>query len=96
LSITLPRQWDGKGLEAHAQNGGLVIRVPRNFSSGLEVSASKHVSITCKGDACDQGQRTRDNDHRMFRLGSGAPQVHATTVNGGIVIEERERTKEAI
>lgn len=89
LSITLPQLWDGKGLEAHAQNGGLVIRFPRNFASGLEVNTSNHVPIVCKGDACDQGERTSDNGQRRFRLGS-APQVHATAVNGSVVIENRE------
>jgi DUF4097 and DUF4098 domain-containing protein YvlB len=96
LSIKLPQQWDGKGLEAHTQNGGLVIQIPRNFSSGLEVTASDHVSIICKGDACDQAQRTWDNGHRMLRLGNGEPQIRATTVNGGIVIEDRERSRETI
>lgn len=96
LSISLPQQWDGKGLDAHTENGGLVIRIPRNFTSGLEVTASNYVSIICKGDACGQGQRTWDNGHRMFRLGSGNPQIRATTVNGGIVIEDRERSGDSI
>lgn len=97
LSISLQQQWDGKGLDAHTENGGLVIRIPHNFNSGLEVTASNYVSIICKGDACDQGQRTWDNDgHRMFRLGSGAPQIRATTVNGGIVIEGRDRSGDSI
>lgn len=96
LSISLQQQWDGKGLDAHTENGGLVIRIPHNFSSGLVVTASNYVSIVCKGDACDQGQRTWDNGHRMFRLGSGAPQIRATTVNGGIVIEGREHSGDSI
>lgn len=96
LSISLQQQWDGKGLDAHTENGGLVIRIPHNFNSGLEVTASNYVSIICKGDACDQGQRTWDNGHRMLRLGSGAPQIRATTVNGGIVIEGRERSGDSI
>lgn len=96
LSISLPERWEGKGLNAHTENGGLVLRIPRNFSSGLEVTASNHVSIICKGDVCDNGQRTWDNGHRMFRLGSGEPQIKAATVNGGIVIESRERGRDSI
>ena len=96
LSIGLPDRWDGKGLDAHTQNGGLVIRFPKNFSSGLEVTASNHVSIVCKGDACEQGQRSWSNGQRMFRLGNGSPQIHAATVNGGIVIENRESTRDSI
>lgn len=96
LSISLADHWDGKGLEAHTENGGLVINIPRNFSSGLEISGSEHVSIICKGDACENGQRTWDNGHRMFRLGSGNPQIKATTVNGGIVIENRDHSQDSI
>jgi DUF4097 and DUF4098 domain-containing protein YvlB len=89
LSITLPERWEGKGLEAHTRNGGLVVSVPRNFSSGLEVAASEHTSIICKDDVCGAGERTWDNGHKLFRMGSANPQVRATTENGGIVIEER-------
>ena len=89
LSIALPEHWEGKGLEAHARNGGLVVSVPRTFNGGLEVVASEHTSIVCKGDACSAGERTWDNGHRLFRMGGANPQVRATTENGGIVIKER-------
>jgi len=94
LSINLPQQWEGRGLDAHTQNGGLVIGIPRNFSSGLEVSASNYVSIICKDDACANGQRTWDDERRIFRIGSGSPQVRASTVNGGIVIKSTEHSRE--
>ena len=91
LSIALPEHWEGKGLEAHARNGGLVVSVPKTFSGGLEVVASEHTSIICKGDACNAGERTWDSGHKLFRMGGANPQVRATTENGGIVIEERGR-----
>jgi len=94
LSLSLPEHWEGKGLDAHTENGGLVVNIPRNFSSGLEISGSEHVSIICRGDACENGQRTWDNGHRMFRLGGGSPQIRATTVNGGIVIQNSERSRD--
>jgi len=91
LSIALPEHWEGKGLEAHARNGGLVVAVPKTFNGGLEVVASEHTSIVCKNDACNAGERTWDNGHKLFRMGGANPQVRATTENGGIVIEERGR-----
>ena len=94
LSINLPERWDGKGLDAHTQNGGLVIGIPRNFSSGLEITTSNHTPIVCKGDACENGQRTWDDEHRIFRVGSGDPQIRASTVNGGVVIKNSERSRE--
>jgi DUF4097 and DUF4098 domain-containing protein YvlB len=96
LSIVLPDQWQGKGLEAHTQNGGLSISVPRNLTSGLEVIASNYVSIVCKSDACEKGQRSWDDEHRILRLGSGTTQIRATTVNGGIVITDREHSRDTI
>jgi DUF4097 and DUF4098 domain-containing protein YvlB len=93
LSIALPDRWEGKGLEAHARNGGLVVSVPKTFSGGLEVVASEHTSIICKGDACDAGERTWDSGHKLFRMGGANPQVRATTENGGIVIQDRSQTR---
>jgi DUF4097 and DUF4098 domain-containing protein YvlB len=93
LSITLPERWEGKGLDAQARNGGLVVSVPRNFNGGLEVMASDHTSIICKDEVCNAGERTWDDGHRIFRMGGANPQVKASTVNGGIVIQERGHTR---
>ncbi len=93
LSISLPEHWEGKGLDAHAHNGGLVVALPRNFSGGLEVTGSNHTSIICKDNVCDAAERTWDNGHRMLRLGGANPQIRATTINGGIVIQERGHTR---
>jgi DUF4097 and DUF4098 domain-containing protein YvlB len=92
LSIALPERWEGKGLEAHARNGGLVVSLPKTFAGGLEVVASEHTSIICKGNACDAGERTWDSGHKLFRMGGPNPQVRATTENGGIVIQDRSQT----
>ena len=93
LSITLAERWEGKGLEAHAMNGGLVVSVPKTFNGGLEVEASEHTSIICKDDVCNAGERTWDNGHKLFRMGGSNPQVHAGTENGGIVIQERGHSR---
>jgi hypothetical protein len=93
LSLALADRWEGKGLEAHAHNGGLVVSVPKTFNGGLEVVASEHTSIICKDNACDAGERTWDSGHKLFRMGGANPQVRATTENGGIVIEDRSRTR---
>jgi DUF4097 and DUF4098 domain-containing protein YvlB len=91
LSLKLPKHWEGKGLDARTENGGLVISLPGNFDSGLEVETSEHVSLICRSVACDNGQHTRENGARTFRLGNSPVQIHASTVNGGVVIEDRDR-----
>lgn len=88
LSILLGETWNGAGLNAKAHNGGLVVEIPKNFASSLEVSASSHSSLICKSDACANGERTWDDNGRIFRIGSN-PIIHASTVNGGTVIKER-------
>jgi DUF4097 and DUF4098 domain-containing protein YvlB len=93
LSLALADRWEGKGLEAHARNGGLVVSVPKTFNGGLEVVASEHTSIICKDDACAAGERTWDSGHKLFRMGGANPQIRATTENGGIVIEDRSRSR---
>lgn len=89
VSINLPEHWEGKGLEAHTRNGGLVVSMPRNFAGGLEIVGSEHSSIICRDSICDSAERTWENGRRMLRLGGANPQIHATTVNGGIVVKER-------
>ncbi|HEV3039080.1 MAG TPA: DUF4097 family beta strand repeat-containing protein [Candidatus Angelobacter sp.] len=91
LSIALPERWEGKGLEAHTQNGGLAISVPKNFSSGLEVVASEYVGVVCRGTACQNAQKTKENGRQTLRLGTGEPQIRASTQNGGVVIKDMER-----
>lgn len=91
LSIALPERWEGKGLDAHTQNGGLAISVPKNFSSSLEVATSNYVKVVCRGDICQNAQKTSEDGRQMFRLGSGDPQIRATTQNGGVVIKDMER-----
>jgi DUF4097 and DUF4098 domain-containing protein YvlB len=89
LSISLPEQWEGKGLEAHTQNGGLTVAVPKNLNTAVEIATSEHTSIICKDDVCNDAQRTWDNGHKMLRFGSGNPLIRATTVNGGVVVHAR-------
>jgi DUF4097 and DUF4098 domain-containing protein YvlB len=89
LSIELAEAWKGAGLEAKTHNGGLVVSIPKNFQSSLEVASAGHSSVMCQADACEGGQRTWDDNGRIFKLGSSAPVIHASTVNGGIVIKSR-------
>jgi DUF4097 and DUF4098 domain-containing protein YvlB len=87
LSIKLPERWEGKGLEAHTHNGGLVVAVPKNLNSGVEIAGSEHTSFICNDDVCTDAQRTWDEGRRLLRLGGPNPVIHASTVNGGVVVK---------
>jgi len=90
ISLALPERWEGKGLEAHTHNGGLVVEVPKNLQSGVEIVGSEHASIICKDDVCGAAQRTWDQSgRRTLRFGNASAQIHASTINGGVVVEER-------
>jgi DUF4097 and DUF4098 domain-containing protein YvlB len=93
LSIALPERWEGKGLEAHAVNGGLLVSMPKSFNGGLEVMTSEYIPIICKDDLCNAGEHTSEDGHKLFRMGGANPQVRASTQNGGVVIEERGRSR---
>jgi DUF4097 and DUF4098 domain-containing protein YvlB len=94
ISLALPERWEGKGLEAHTHNGGLVVEVPKNLQTGLEIVASSHTSIICKDDACGNAQRTWDDDGRkIVRFGGSETQIRATTINGGVVVQQRGHSR---
>ncbi|HEX2330957.1 MAG TPA: hypothetical protein VHN74_19690 [Candidatus Angelobacter sp.] len=88
LSIKLPERWEGKGLQAHTHNGGLVVAVPKNISSGVEIAGSEHTSFICNDDVCTDALRTWDEGgRRLLRFGGPNPVIHASTVNGGVVVK---------
>jgi hypothetical protein len=96
VSIALPERWEGKGLEAHSTNGGLLLSLPKSFNGGLEVMASEQTSIICRDDVCNAGERSSEGGHKVFRMGGVNPQIRASSENGGIVIEERGRARKAM
>lgn len=91
MNIDLGQDWQGTGLRASTHNGGMTVRVPTGFRSSLEVAKLGYGPIRCKGSVCGAGQKTWDDDdrRRYFRLGSGAPVVQVSTVNGGVVITDQ-------
>lgn len=90
VALKLAPTWKGTGLEARTHNGGLVVELPRNFKSALEISGSRHTAIVCQDDVCSRGQRTWNNDDdRILRIGAGDPVIRTSTVNGGVVVKNR-------
>jgi hypothetical protein len=91
VTLNLQERWEGKGLETSIQVGGLIIAVPQQFSSGLEISSATNYNLMCHGKICQNLSQTRQGNGRWtFRLGSGNPQIRATIDNGGITIKDRE------
>lgn len=79
--------WNGSGLQAHAQNGPLTIRVPHGYQSGVVVESDGHSPFHCAASVCSEGRKTWDDDHKRVEFGSGPTLVRASTVNGPISID---------
>lgn len=93
LAVKLSEDWKGKGLDAHTQNGGLVVEVPKNFHSSMELASSQYTTILCKGSVCDNAQKTWDDNRKILKFGNASPTLRLSTVNGGVVVKQRDRSE---
>jgi len=83
ISVSLTgTAWQGVGLQAQAQNGPVSLFVPENYQSGVVVQTDGHSSMSCRASACGNARKTWDEGYRRIELGSGAPAVKLSTVNG--------------
>jgi DUF4097 and DUF4098 domain-containing protein YvlB len=89
VDLKLPKVWEGGKLDANTHNGGVSVQVPDNFSSALEVESRGYGRFSCEGDLCDSAQKNWDNNTKSLKIGAGSPVIHASTVNGGIVVKRR-------
>jgi Toastrack DUF4097 len=88
IDVALSGQtWNGSGLQAHAENGPLTIRVPHGYQSGVVIESDGHSPFSCHAAVCSEGRKTWDDDKKRVEFGSGATLVHASTVNGPISID---------
>jgi hypothetical protein len=79
--------WNGSGLQAHAQNGPLTIRVPHGYQSGVVIESDGHSPFDCHASVCSEGRKTWEDDKKRVEFGSGPTLVRASTVNGPISID---------
>src|SRR5262249_34589825 len=81
--------WEKGGLDAHAINGPIALRIPEGYQSATRIESSRHTRIQCRGRACDQARRAEDGESTTLELGSGAaPVVRLSTVNGPVTVRE--------
>lgn len=75
-------RWDGAGLDARTTNGGVTVRIPRDYSAELETGTVNggidiDFPVTVRGRI---GRRLHTT------LGDGGPTIRAVTTNGGVRI----------
>ena len=93
LSVDLDgRRFDGT-LDASTQNGPLTVRIPSSYGSRVVVESRGRGPVSCHAEGCGKARGNSDwwddNDRpRRFEFGSGAENVHVSTVNGPLTIRE--------
>jgi hypothetical protein len=78
--------WSGAGLEAHATNGPVTLRVPAGYQSGVILESDGNGPFSCRASVCGEGRKTWDEEHKRVEFGAGPTLVHVSTVNGPVTV----------
>ncbi len=84
VDLAGPR-WDGAGLNVRTMNGGVRLRIPRDYSAHL-VTGTVNGGIRIDFPVTVQG---RIDKRLAVDLGQGGPPVEVRTTNGGVTVERR-------
>jgi hypothetical protein len=79
--------WSGAGMEAHATNGPVTIRVPHGYKSGVVVESDGNGPFSCHASVCSEGRKTWDDDHKRVEFGAGPAVIRVSTVNGPVSVQ---------
>jgi len=79
--------WSGEGLEAHASNGPVTLRVPSGYRSGVILESDGNGPFSCSARVCSEGRKTWDDEHKRVEFGAGPTLVRVTTGNGPVSVE---------
>lgn len=79
--------WTGEGVDAHATNGPVTVRVPQGYKSGVVVESDGNGPFSCHASVCSEGRKTWDDDHKRIEFGTGPVLVRVSTVNGPVSVE---------
>jgi hypothetical protein len=87
VSVSLGgKSWNGSGLEAHASNGPLTLRIPSGYQSGVLVESEGHSPFQCRASVCSEGRKNWEDDRKSIAFGSGPTLIHLSTVNGPVSV----------
>ncbi len=80
------KNWSGAGLEAHATNGPVTLRVPAGYQSGVVLESDGNGPFSCRASVCDEGRKTWDEEHKRVEFGTGPTVIRVSTVNGPVSV----------
>ena len=78
--------WSGNGVEAHATNGPIHLRIPSGYKSGVLLESDGNGPFECHASVCSEGRKTWDDDHKRIEFGSGPTLVRVSTENGPVSV----------
>jgi hypothetical protein len=89
LAIALDgRRWDGYGMEAHAENGPLSLKLPDGYESGVSLEMSGHSPWRCNAPGCERsGGIGWDGGPKRLDFGGSHPVIKVSTVNGPVDVQ---------
>ena len=78
-------RWEGQGLDVATTNGGVNLRVPRNYSAQLEAQTSNgRINAGDIAQIQPSNERGRQSNHISTGIGAGGAMLKITTTNGGV------------
>jgi len=77
-------RWDGQGLDVATTNGGVSVKMPRNYSAQLEAQTSNGGINAPDLVQTPSNQPGRPSNRISTGLGMGGPTLKVTTTNGGV------------
>jgi hypothetical protein len=80
------KNWNGAGMEAHANNGPVTLRVPSGYQSGVVLESDGHGPFSCAAVVCHEGRKSWDDNSKRVEFGSGPAIVRVSTVNGPVSV----------
>jgi hypothetical protein len=79
-------RWDGEGIEAHAENGPLSLKIPKGYGSGVSVALSSSSPLECQA-GCDDASEAAPGGTRHLHFGPARPVIRVSAVNGPVAID---------
>ena len=81
------KTWNGTGLEAHAENGPVTVKVPAGFQTGMIIESDGHGPFSCHSSVCGEGRKTwEDSGEKRIEFGTGPTLIRVSTVNGPVSV----------
>lgn len=89
ISVELEgNRWEGGGLDGHAVNGPLSLKISDDYRSGVRVDMAGHGPVSCPSQVCRSARRQSNEDSRSLEFGeSGSdPVIRLSTENGPVSV----------